>query len=64
MKKFLAAATASAMVLSSTTAFAGGPVVIEEEQEVVAERPATSVGIVPLLLLGVVLCVALCGGDN
>lgn len=27
-------------------------------------KPASSVGILPLLLVGVVLCVALCGGDD
>jgi hypothetical protein len=44
--------------------FAGGPVVIPEEPEVVAEEPTSAVGILPLLLVGVVLCVALCGGSN
>lgn len=33
---------------------------IEAEEEVVADRPASSLGSVPLLLLGV----ALCGGDD
>ncbi|MCU0828835.1 MAG: hypothetical protein MUE52_15900 [Tabrizicola sp.] len=63
MKKLLASALASAMVLSAATAHAGGPVIVEET-EVVAEKPASSVGILPLLLVGVVLCVALCGGDD
>jgi hypothetical protein len=60
MKKLIAAVMA--LTLGASAATAGGPVVIEEEQEVVAERKG--VGIVPLLLLGVVLCVALCGGDD
>jgi hypothetical protein len=30
----------------------------------VAEKPASSVGILPLLLVGIVLCVALCDGDD
>jgi hypothetical protein len=64
MKKLLAPALASAMVLSASTAYAGGPVVVVEEPEVVAEKPASSVGILPLLLVGVILCVALCGGDD
>lgn len=60
MKKLVAAVMA--LTLGASAATAGGPVVVEEEQEVVAERKG--VGIVPLLLLGVVLCVALCGGDD
>lgn len=49
--------------LIATTAFAGGPVVIEEETAVVAERPATSVPIVPILVI-VGLCLVLCGGNG
>lgn len=64
MKKLLAPLLASVMVFSAATAYAGGPVVVAEEPEVVAEKPASSVGILPLLLVGVVLCVALCGGDD
>lgn len=63
MKKILAAALASTMALSASTAFAGGPVIIEDD-EVVAEKPASSVGILPLLLIPIILCVALCGGDD
>jgi hypothetical protein len=64
MKRYLSAALASALTLSAATAHAGGPVVMVEEPEVVAERPASSVGILPLLLVGVVLCAALCGGSD
>jgi hypothetical protein len=63
MKKITALALASTMALSATTAFAGGPVIIEEV-EVVEEKPASSVGILPLLLIPIILCVALCGDDN
>ncbi len=63
MKKLLALSLAAAVSLSAATAHAGGPVIIEE-QEVVAEKPASSVGILPLLLVGIVLCVALCGGSD
>ncbi|MDP3264903.1 MAG: hypothetical protein U1E06_12500 [Tabrizicola sp.] len=47
-------------------AYAGGPVVIEEEgqPEVIAEKPASSIGILPLLLGVVVLCAVLCGGGD
>ena len=64
MNKLLVSVLAASLVLGSSTAFAGGPVVVVEEPEVVAEEPASSVGILPLLLVGVVLCVALCGGDD
>ncbi len=66
MKKILSSALASAMALSATTAFAGGPVVIEEEGQpvVMEEKPASSVGILPLLLIPIILCVALCGDSD
>ena len=64
MKTLLATGLAASLALTASTAFAGGPVVIEEEIEVVAEQPASSVGILPLLLIPIILCVALCGGDN
>ena len=66
MKKILSTALAATMALSASTAFAGGPVVIEEEgqPEVVEERPGSSAGILPLLLIPIILCVALCGDDD
>jgi hypothetical protein len=64
MKKLVASVLTSALVLSAAAAHAGGPIVVVEEPEVVAEKPASSVGILPLLLVGVVLCVALCGSDD
>jgi hypothetical protein len=64
MKNLLASATASALVLVASTAYAGGPVIVEDEMEVVAEKPASSIGVLPLLLIPVVLCVVLCGGDD
>lgn len=66
MNKLLASVVALSLVLSSSVAFAGGPVIIQEEgnPEVIAERPASSVGILPLLLIPVILCVALCGGGG
>jgi hypothetical protein len=63
MNKILSLALASTIALSASTAFAGGPVIIEEV-EVVEEKPASSVGILPLLLIPIILCVALCGGDD
>jgi hypothetical protein len=62
MKKLIT--SVMALTLGASVAMAGGPVVVEEEMEVVAEKPASSVGILPLLLIPVILCVALCGGDD
>jgi hypothetical protein len=62
MKKLVA--SVMALTLGTSAAMAGGPIVIEEEIEVVAEKPASSVGILPLLLIPIILCVALCGGDD
>lgn len=64
VNKFIAPVLAASLAVSATNAFAGGPIVIEDEVEVVAEKPASSVGILPLLLIPIILCVALCGGDN
>jgi len=63
MNKIIAATLASTIALSATTAFAGGPVIIDDV-EVVEDKPASSIGILPLLLIPIILCVALCGGDD
>jgi hypothetical protein len=64
MKKLIAQVLA--LTVGASAAFAGGPVVIAEEgqPEVIAEKPASSAGILPLLLIPIILCVALCGGDD
>ena len=64
MKKFLTSALASLIAISASTANAGGPVVVPEEPEVIVADPPTSGAILPLLLVGVALCVALCGGSD
>lgn len=64
MKKLIAQVLA--LTVGASAAFAGGPVVIAEEgqPEVIAEKPASSIGILPLLLIPIILCVALCGGSD
>jgi hypothetical protein len=62
MKVFLAAVAAT--VIGITSVQAGGPVIVEDATEAVAEKPASSIGILPLLLIPIILCVALCGGDD
>ena len=64
MNKLIASILAASLAVSASTAFAGGPVVVEDEVEVVAEKPASSIGILPLLLIPIILCVALCGNDD
>jgi hypothetical protein len=58
------ALAAGAPGLAASTAFAGGPVIVEEDTEVVAEKSASSAGLLPLRLIPVILCAALCGGDD
>ena len=64
MKKFAAPILAATLVLSSTVAFAGGPVIIDDETEVVPAKPTSSVGILPIILVTVALCAALCGSND
>ena len=50
MTNVLKAALVAATVLSASMAQAGGPLIIEEgNNEVVTEKPASSVGILPVL---------------
>jgi len=63
MNKFVAPLLAASLAVSASAAFAGGPVIIDDV-EVVEEKPASSIGILPLLLIPIILCVALCGGDD
>ena len=43
---------------------ANGPVIIDDETEVVPAKPTSSVGILPIILVTVALCAALCGGND
>jgi hypothetical protein len=62
MKATLTAALIAAL---AAPAMAGGPVVVEDETEVVAEKPASSLGgfLIPLLAVAVI-AVALSGDDD
>jgi hypothetical protein len=65
MTKFLKAALVAATVASASMAQAGGPVIIEEgNDEVIAEKPASSIGILPVVGALVLLCLVACGGDD
>ena len=61
MKKLLAPILAASLAISASTAFAGGAVV---EEEAVEAQPTSSVGILPIILVTIALCAALCGGSN
>ena len=62
MKKLITAVMA--LTLGASAVHAGGPVVVEEETEVVAEKSGSSVGVLPIILMGAVLCLAICGGND
>ena len=64
MKKITSFVLAASLALGASTTYAGGPVVIEDEIEVIVEKPVSSIGILPLLLIPIILCVALCGSDD
>lgn len=65
MKNLVAPLLAATLAFSvSSAAFAGGPVIIDDETEVVPAKPTSSVGILPIILVTVALCAALCGGSN
>jgi hypothetical protein len=64
MKTLFAPILAAALAVSATTAFAGGPVIIEDTAEVVPEKAGSSIGILPIILVTVALCAALCGGGD
>ena len=65
MMDFLKPVLVAATVLSAAAAQAGGPVIIEEGQgEQVAAKPASSVGILPVLGALVLLCLVACGGGD
>ena len=65
MMDFLKPVLVAATVLSAAAAQAGGPVIIEEGQgEEIAEKPASSVGILPILGALVLVCLIACGGGD
>jgi len=65
MMNFLKPVVVAATVLSATMAHAGGPVIIEEGQgEEIAAKPASSVGILPILGALVLVCLIACGGGD
>lgn len=65
MKTLLKSAVVAATLLSTTAAYAGGPVIVEEgKDEVIQEKPASSVGLLPVLGLLVLVCLVACGGND
>lgn len=63
MKKFTAIILAASLGLNASMSLAGGPVVVEDV-EVVVEKPASTIGILPILIGIVVICVLVCGSDD
>ncbi|OYW58691.1 MAG: hypothetical protein B7Z10_12630 [Rhodobacterales bacterium 32-66-7] len=62
MKKIIT--SVMALTLGASAAMAGGPVVIEDTTEVVADKPATSVGVLPLLIGAIIIGAVLLNNDD
>lgn len=59
------AALVAVTALSVSTAYAGGPVIIEEgNDELIAEAPASRIGILPVIGVLVLVCLVACGGGD
>lgn len=63
MNKIIAATLAASIALSAATAFAGGPVIVEDI-EVVEEKPASSIGLLPLLIGAIIIGAVLLNNDE
>jgi hypothetical protein len=66
MKDVVKSALVAATILTGSMAYAGGPVILEEGngEEIVAAKPASSIGILPLLGALVLVCLVACGGGD
>lgn len=65
MNKLLAPVLSAVLLVASVPAvMAGGPVIVEDTVEVVADKPASTIGIVPVIVAFVTLCAVLCGNDG
>jgi hypothetical protein len=65
MMDFVKSALVAATVMSASVAQAGGPVIIEEgNDEQIAEKPASTIGILPILGALVLVCLVACGGGD
>lgn len=65
MKEMVTSALMAATVLSASVAHAGGPVIIEEgNNELITDKPASTIGILPVLGALVLICLIACGGGD
>ena len=65
MSNFLKSVAIAAVVLSASMAQAGGPVLIEEgNNELIAETPASKIGILPIIGALALVCLVACGGGG
>lgn len=62
MKKIIA--SVMALTLGTSVAMAGGPIVVEDTAEVVVQKPASSIGVLPLLLGAIIIGAVLLGNDD
>jgi len=56
--------TATLIAALASPVMAGGPVIVEEEIEIVAERPASSVGVLPILIAIAIGVAVFSSGDD
>jgi hypothetical protein len=65
MKVLVKSALVAMTVLTASTAYAGGPVIVEDGKgEEVAAKPASSIGILPVIGALVLVCLLACGGGS
>lgn len=65
MLRTLKAGLVAVTALSASMAQAGGPVIIEEgNDELIAETPASRIGILPVIGALVLVCLIACGGGS
>jgi hypothetical protein len=65
MMDFLKPVLLAATILSASVAHAGGPVIIEEGNgDQLADKPGSSIGILPVLGALVLVCLLACGGGG
>lgn len=65
MLNSIKAALVAVTALTASTVHAGGPVIIEEgNDELIAEAPASRIGILPVIGVLVLVCLVACGGGD
>lgn len=64
MNKLAAPILAALLAVTAPSAYAGGPVIVDDSEEVVADKAGSTIGILPIILITIALCAAVCGGSD